>query len=459
MSDPAQTSTGRFVHDMYALRADDLPHRVVEHTKLTMLDAIGALLGATSDKYPIKELLIGVAEATGGRSECRVLGTDIRTDVVTASLLNGTLAYYGDIESHHPGANVHAIAVVLPSALAAGERAHSSGKELIAAVVAGVEAAARVSYALGPGALYARGFHPSTIAGTFGAAVAAGRLLGLTEEQALRSFGIAGNATSGLLAWVDDPTEQSRPLNIGLAAQNGTQAAFLASLGLRGAEDIFGGKYPLGAAFTGQWNEEALFAQRDVFEVENLFFKRLSTCVFIPAGVDGLQQIMREEALEAGDIDRVTVRAPKSSYHVIDGNPLRSHNAQYVLSVVAHQGDVQFDDIVNDRREDPAVDALFHRIELLPDESLDAESAPGQQSVASITTVRTRSGGQYQRHVQFPLGAPQNPLSQQQLRAKFTRLTDGVISAHGAEQIMDAVVRLDEATDIGALTALMDGSS
>ncbi len=181
--------------------------------------------------------------------------------------------------------------------------------------------------------------------------------------------------------------------------------------------------------------------------------------MFIPAGVDGLQQIMREEQLAPDQIERVTVRAPRSSYHVIDGNPLRSHNAQYALAVVAHRGDVQFDDIVNDRRDDPAVADLFERIELLPDERLDAESGPGRQSVASTTTVRTRSGVLHERHVEFPLGAAQNPLSEAQLRNKFRRLTRTVAADARADQIMDAIMTLEEAPNITGLVSLMAATS
>src|SRR5260370_26586538 len=89
---------------------------------------------------------------------------------------------------------------------------------------------------------------------------AAARLFGLKGERLRYAFGLAGTEASGLLAWSSDPTEHSRPFNMGLASRHGVFAAHLASCGFGGPPTVFGGKYPLGKAFTWQWNESELFA-------------------------------------------------------------------------------------------------------------------------------------------------------------------------------------------------------
>lgn len=451
-----QNLTRQLVDGLGAFRYDALPRPVVRQTKNTLYDSLGAVLAATSPRYPILALLERMTLGSGGTPESHVLGTALRTDAATAALAGGTLAYYCDIESHHPSANVHAVAVVGPAALAVGERTGSSGADMLAAVTAGIDVAARVSYALGPGAQYARGFHPSTVAGTFGAAVAAGLLLRLDADRFCDALGLAGTSASGLLSWVDDPSEQSRPVNIGLAAQAGVQASLLASYGVRGPADVFGGKYPFGAAFTGRWDQEALLAGLgERYEVGALFFKRNSCCVFIPAGLDGLLDVMTAQRLGPSDIEAVTVRAPLSTYHVVDDNPLRSHCLQYVLAVAAHRGRVDFDDIVEDRRSDPSIADLAGRITVVGDASLDERATPGHQSIGSITEVTTRAGATYVRDMEFPLGAAENPLSDDDLRAKFARLTTGVVDAERARHITAAVDELDSADDVGTLTGLL----
>jgi 2-methylcitrate dehydratase PrpD len=452
----ASTRTAALIEALDCYQYKRLPSEATDSAKSALLDALGALMAATSPEYPIMGQLERYAAQTGGTG-ASLYGTSVRTDPATAALLNGTLAYYCDIESHHASANVHAIAVVAPAALAIAERQRSTGEELLAAIVAGIDVAARVSYALGPAEMYARGLHPSTIAGTFGSAVAAGLLLRLDDEQLTNALGLAGTSTCGLLSWVDDPSEQSRPLNIGLAAQAGTQAALLASRGFKGPGDIFGGKYPFGPAFTGRWDQEALLADiGERYEVTNLFFKRNSCCVFIPAGLDGFTSILAENQIDPGKVVRVEVRAPKSSYHVVDNNPLRSHCMQYVLAVAAYRGSVTFQDIVTDRRvSDGRIRALSERIAVTGDPAFDREAASDGQSVASATTVELDDGTTITCDVPHPLGSPQNPLTAQALHSKFQMLTAPVMAADRTQAIQEAVSRMEQLDDTVAFTDLL----
>ncbi|MGO4758322.1 MmgE/PrpD family protein, partial [Streptomyces sp. 2MCAF27] len=144
------TPTRQLIDSLGVFAYDKLPAEVVKQAKNTLYDGIGALLAATSHRYPVMSLLEKMVTEAGGAGESRVAGSPLRTNPATAALANGTLAYYCDIESHHPSAIVHAIAVVGPAALAVGERQHSSGAEVLAAIVAGIDVAARVSYALSP---------------------------------------------------------------------------------------------------------------------------------------------------------------------------------------------------------------------------------------------------------------------------------------------------------------------
>src|SRR5216683_238346 len=251
--------TDRFAEFVESFAYEQIPLEVVNRTKDVVFDGIGSLLSATSPKYDIVTVLDLFVRETGGTPESQIFGTPLRTNCVTAALVNGTLGYYCDIESHHAGAIMHAIAVVGPAAYAVGEKMGSSGRDVLAAIVVGIDVACRVSYALSGPALYARGFHPTCVAGTFGSMAAAARLFGLKGKRLRYAFGLAGTEASGLLAWSSDPTEHSRPFNMGLASRHGVFAAHLAYCGFGGPPAIFEGKYPLGKAFTGQWNEAELF--------------------------------------------------------------------------------------------------------------------------------------------------------------------------------------------------------
>ena len=225
---PASVSSGAtrsFAEFIRAFRLERLPAEVIAQGKAILLDTLGAMLAASPPRYSAGRIIADLACDQGGNPECTLVGRRERTSCVMAALANGTLGYYCDIEAHHPGAIMHAAAIVVPAALAAAEKQGASGRALLEAVILGIEAACRVSYAVDPRALYARGFHPSCVCGGFGSAAAACRLLGLDAAETARALGLVGNQASGLLAWADDQTENSRPFNPGIAARNGVTAA------------------------------------------------------------------------------------------------------------------------------------------------------------------------------------------------------------------------------------------
>ncbi len=449
----AQTNmTDRFARWVETFPYERIPADVVDRTKEIIYDGLGALLSATSPRYDIGAVLRRFVRETGGTPEAQVFGTDLRTNCATAALVNGTFGYYCDVESHHPGAIMHAIAVLGPAALAVGERMHRSGKDVLAAIVVGIDAACRVSYALGGAALYARGFHPTCVAGTFGSLAAAARLYGLEGPALRHAFGLAGTEASGLLAWVSDDTEHSRPYNMGLASRHGVLAAHLASCGFGGPPAIFEGKYPLGRAFTGQWDEGALFdGLGTAFKVMEVAVKQYACCAFIHPGLDGLFEIMEQEGVRTGDIRRITLRYPAGGYHVIDGNPLRSHCAQYVLALAAHKGAVDFDDILHDRRRDPGIKALAERVTVVGDTELDRTYPDLYRSIIEVETA----GGRHTRDVTYPKGSPERPLSRLELDRKFARLTADVVGPRRREEITEMVRRFEELPDVADLARLL----
>ncbi len=452
MDDRHAGMTDRFAQFVETFPFERIPAPVIQRTKDILYDGLGAALSATSSRYDIGAVLERFVRETGGAPEAQVFGTDLRTNCATAALVNGTFGYYCDIESHHPGAIMHAIAIVGPAALTVGERMRRSGPDVLAAIVVGIDVACRVSYALGGAALYARGFHPSCVAGTFGAMAAAGRLFGLRGPALRHAFGLAGTEASGLLAWVSDDTEHSRPFNMGLASRHGVLAAHLASCGFGGPPMIFEGKYPLGQAFTGQWHAEALFdGLGEQFKVMELCFKLYACCAFIHPGLDGLLDILRAEQVRPHDVRRVTLRFPASGYHVIDGNALRSHCAQYVLALAAHRGAVQFFDILRDQRADPEIRSLSERVQVIGDQELDRTYPDLYRSVIEVETPTAT----YRRDVTYPKGAPQQPLASAELREKFATLTQDVVTPERRDAITAAVDRLEELDDIGTLTRLL----
>jgi len=431
----------------------DIPDSVVKQAEMMLLDTLGAMLRASSRKYPAGDILMNFVKQMGGEEQATIVGRGQRTNLVNAALVNGTFGYYCDIESHHAEAVAHVAAVIVPTALAVAEANKLSGKELIKSLVVGYDVETRVSNALDPSALYARGFHPSAVAGCFGAAATAGSLLELDVESQVRAFGLAGCQASGLLAWVTDFTENSRPFQIGVAARNGITSVLLAQAGYGAPPDIFEGKNGVFGAFTDAPKPERLLEDLGKrYTIMEAAFKLYSCCAFIHPGADALISIIKKNNIRHEEIEEIELRFPEPGASIIDNNQLKSHNAQYILPILAIQGEVNIEDILQERRDDKEIARLSARTKLIYDEEL-APLFPAKYT--SIVTVKTKNGRSFTERVDYAKGTPENPVSYEEIEDKFRRLTAPVIDRSQAEGIIKEVREITSRPDISGLISLI----
>jgi len=439
------------------LNFSDLPREVVEAAKTVILDALGAMLAASLPKYSAGKILTQIVRELGGTEEATIIGQNLRSSCVNAVFVNGTLGYYCDIEAHHPEAVVHPAATIVPVCLALGEKQRADGKALLLSFILGTEFDCRVSSALNPRILYDRGFHPSSIAGTIGAAVAAGRLLGLNTDEFQIALGLAAQQTSGLLAWKEDFTENARPFNHSIAARNGVTAALLAARGFGGPPDIFQGIYNIFRAFSADGGSDPKQISLDLgnkYAVTELAFKKYSCCAFLHPGLDALFMIMDRHELGSVDIESIVLHFAKNGTELIDGTELRSHSAQYILPVAAVNRKVMIDDILYDQRSEPEIDRLMAHTKVVGNEELDA-GYPERYS--SIVEVTTKGGRTYSERVDYAAGTPQNPFSREEIIRKFFDLSSTAVDKAIAERIVQTVENIESLNDVNSLGLLLGG--
>lgn len=432
--------------------AKDIPEDALERAKTIILDSIGAILTASSPRYLGSKIITEFVHRLGGTKEATVIGRGFKTASVNAALANGTLGYYCDIEAHHPGAILHPAAVLIPSSLAVAEREEASGLDVITSFVLGVDIEARLSYALSPREQYSRGFHPSSVCGSLAASITAGKVVGLDEKQMLNALGLAGCQASGLLAWENDRTEMSRPFQMGVAARNGVTSALLARDGFAGPE-VIEGKYNIFNAFSGMSNYEELSSELGrKFHVMELALKRYSCCAFLHPSLDALLNVMEHNDIEPEKIKRIILRFPRSGAKLIDNSELRSHNAQYILSVAVLKKKVRIDDILVYQQDSPQVKEFSKNIQVHYDDDLDQHFPKKYTSVIVLETTR---GETFEERVEFARGTPENPLSDEEVETKFRELTAEVIDERRQEEIINTIRDLDRCQKITDLTTLL----
>lgn len=445
--------TERIAEYSAAFRFEDLPPKAVSMARLIVLDTLGALFAAWPDRHPVSRLIGDFVAQMGGKPECTVLGRNFKAPAANAALVNGTMGYAADIEGAGI-ARMHAAAVFVPTALVMGERQRVDGKTFIASLALAYDVAGRVSEANRAGCPYPHSFHPSAVFGTIGATAIAGYDLKLDPSRFINAYGLAGNVASGLMAWVEDPTEHSRSYGIGVAARNGVTAGLLAEMGFGGPRGIFDPmKYNIYDAFSGAMHLEELTRDLGVeFYIERADgFKQYPCCGDIHSGIDALLMIINEHDLQPDEIAEITHMVKETRRPVIDNNPLRSHCSQYIMAVAAVERQIRWDDFLRDRRKEPAIGAMARKIRLMG----TSELADSPAAAPAIVEVKTTDGRVFRKRVDFAKGRSENPLSRSELEAKFVRLAAPVVGEAQAQEILSMVERLDELPDIRQLIELM----
>ncbi|MBW1962074.1 MAG: MmgE/PrpD family protein, partial [Deltaproteobacteria bacterium] len=218
---------------------EDIPQEVVMRCKTVILDTLGVMIRASISKGASERILrFGSRFGRHGRST--LIGTNTKTDPITAALVNGTTAHdIIELDEVHGRANTHTAAVLVPAALAVTEDQAGSGKNLLSAVVLGFDIECRIGIALDNARVYGRAFHPTSIAGCFCAAVAAGHVLKLNKAQAQYALGLAGSQACGLIAWENESEHMSKSFQTGVAARNGVISPLAANIYLNEVDWAF----------------------------------------------------------------------------------------------------------------------------------------------------------------------------------------------------------------------------
>lgn len=419
---------GAYVAD---LAYDDLPVEVTERVKNLMTDLVGSVVraGHESDSTPSIMRMIERL-GLGAPGEARVFGQEQGYGPATAALLNGVLGHSLDFDDTHADSSLHPSAPVVPAALAAAEMAGASGRDLLVAIVAGYEVCCRLGNALDPTSHYARGFHPTATAGTFGAAAAAGKLLGLDAAGIASAFGVAASQAAGSLQFLVNGGWNKR-YQVGAAAMNGLIAATLASEGFVGAADAIEGKHGFLHGYTDNARPDMAVADLgSVYETMKIGIKPYPSCRYTHAAIDGLIALRSEHGWSTDDIVEATIGLHRNGI-VLTGAPLDEKrrprsvvdgqfSMPFTAAVTLHQGSFGWDDYA--LLGDPEIEAIAARIDVRQDERLEGLRHP----FGAHVMVRTRDGT-YERMITDPSGEPDSFPPQAQMEDKFMTLARPVL--------------------------------
>lgn len=445
-----QAASARLGAFAAGLRFEDIPTGAVREAGRMVLDTLGCMIAAWREDGRKAAMARALAEDLGARGQASIVGGG-RSHPAVSALANGILANAADNDDTHKRALIHVGSVVVPAALAVAEERGLGGRDVVAALVAGYEVAVRAGLAVMPS--HYRFWHSTATNGTFGAAAAAARALGLEAAQIQAALGFAGTQAAGLNAFFETG-DDTKSLHPGKAAMNGVLAARLAALGASSPPDIFG--HPKGylAAYSLAPDPGALTeGLGETWEIEQNGYKPYPSILASHSPIGAALAIAAERP-DPSEIERVavetyaTVKTHFSSKRV-DSTMAARLSVPYCVAVALVDGMVSQRQFSPDRFRDPLVRRLLACTEVVADEAL-SRLYPEKFPARVIVTMR--DGRVLQSELMFPKGDPQNPLTDAELADKFRNNARDFLVPDEIERLIDNVLDLGRLGSCEALT-------
>ncbi len=437
-----------------AVRFEDLPPAAVHWAKVGILDTVGVTLAGARD--PSAQILADALAAAPGPS--LVFGSDRRVNPLDAALINGTASHALDFDDCNNTLGGHPSVPILPALFALAEQTGASGRELIAAYVAGFETECKIS--LGVNFYqYTRGWHPTTTIGVFGAAAACARLLRLSDGQTATALAIAASLASGIKS---NFGTMVKPLHVGHCARNGLFAAFLARGGYTASPVAFEHKQGYFEVFNGAGNYDAakiLPAWGKPWDIVSpgIAIKQYPCCGSTHPAIDAMLELVREHDLEPGQVERIeSWTHARRLEHTNRPDPQSTFDAkfsvQYCLARALADRKVVIGHFEDDGYRDPAIRRLLARVHVAP---YTTAQFPAENHFGAEVRVTLRDGTVHAAKVDQPFGRTSaNPLPPALLKEKFVNCALSALPAQNVARLHAAIVDLEHSSDVRELLAL-----
>ena len=442
-SDAGIGAPSRELADFLAGLSGRVEARLTDRAVDYLVDTLGAIVFGAGQ--PWSQAVIAHADATGGDGPCAIVGSAAMrsTTPAMAALANGASAHAFELDDVHEEAINHPGAVVVPAALALAEQVDASGHDLLEAIVVGYEAMGRAGIAVGPAAHMLGGFHPTSMSGVFGAAAAAGRLLGFDGERLNHAFGIATSLASGTMEFAASGGMAKR-LHAGRAAEGGLTAALLADRGFEGATDGLAGRYGFCRVFTDEPRLELLTDRLgDRWMTDEITIKPWAACSDVHPMIQAAQELRAGHAIDPTRITRIDAWGPTKAaeQNSLDGSVsvmAAQYSAQWNIAAALLADPADPSTYAADRIAEPEVVALQSKVATVSRASeFDATYA---WKMGGRVRIELDDGTVLDRVVHGQRGSMHDPFDSVDVDAKFAAVTRGLVADAIASRVRAAVL-------------------
>jgi 2-methylcitrate dehydratase PrpD len=453
--EPYSQTIARF---LCGLKLEEVPQGVVDKAKLVFLDTLGIALASSTMDFG--RMVVNVAQQLGGAPSSRLIGSPLKVAAANAVLANGTLAHGLDYDDTLEEAIVHTGCCAGMTALAVGEELRASGKAVLEGAIAGTEVMCKIGL-VAPGKFHARGFHPTALCSTFGAAAAAGKLHGLDAAQWSDAFGLCGSQSSGIIEYLADGTWTKR-LHPGWSAHGGVIATMLAREGFRGPVTVFEGQHGFYRSFGGanEYPFEKLSELGRTWEIPKLTFKSYPCGSISHPYMDCALTLRQKYRVTPERVAEIVCRTAEGPVHRLwepladKQRPTSSYGAKfslpYSIAVMLIRGRAGLEEFTDEAIHDPVVLELAKKVRYELDPTIDYP-----RHFSGHVKIILADGTVLEENQPHPRGGFESPLAPEEIEAKFRANARLAIPEGQLDLIVKSVKTLEQLVSITALSDLL----
>ncbi|MDP8207221.1 MAG: MmgE/PrpD family protein [Candidatus Electryonea clarkiae] len=439
------------------VKFEDMSADAVQMSKVILYDSIGCAFGGfkTHDVTIMREY----SEEKGGIEEATVIGSGKKLPVVDAALLNALMVRALDFNDIYWKQDPSHPSDIIPGPMALGERLGKTGKDLLLAIAVGHEIEMRLCEAGFPG-IRERKWHHATLT-AFAAPVACGVIMGLNSEQIAHAIGISGSRHATLGAVTAGKLTMMKNTVDPMATQSGVLAAELAARGYEGPEHIIDGKEGLFDCYGPDWKGEILTdGLGESWRIPQCGLKAFPIEALSHAPLTALIELLIDHDLQPDEIKEVQIKTIARAADILSDpakyNPQTresaDHSLPYCMSVAIVDRKVIPQSFTEDKIFNPVIREQLNKIKVVAEPDYEPLFPAKQPNEITVTTTDGRSLVNY---IEYPMGDPRHPISEQGLDDKFESLADGVIDKYRQKKIKEFVFNLDRAGAVPELFELL----
>lgn len=442
----------------------DLPQVVVDNGKKSILDGLGLALSGSVAKSGelvrrhLDSLNLGAGPAT-------VIGSKLKVAPRFAAFANGVGIHADDYDDTQLavakdrvyGLLTHPTAPALPAALALGEAKGASGAEVMLAYHIGVEVECKIAEAINP-RHYQTGFHATATCGTYAAASAAGRLMGLDSETLTRALSLAGSQSAGLR---ENFGTMTKPFHAGRSSESGVAAAQFAESGWTATDKILEAPRGFFSAAGGGYDVNAIAGKLGApwtFESPGVSIKPHPSGSLTHPGMTEMLRLIREHDIKADDVVHVRVgtnsNMPNALIHHRPTNELQGKfSMEFCMAILLIEGRAGLNEFVDEVINRPDVKAMIEKVDFVIDERAEAA---GYHKMTTYIDISLKDGKKISGMADYGKGSPANPMSFEEVAGKFHECAEfaGWDKAR-AEEVVSLVSDLETLSSLDRLMAAL----